>query len=201
MSEDEQASGGLPSPGEEGGEISPSPAPKPPRQRHDGSAAAKQKKFFGALKKSGCIANACRVAGISRNTVRRHRDKWPDFDSRVEAALAIASVEPDTRVEPSDSMLRLLIEGARPGKYGRTGQMPKDAVMKKLRKEAEKEVRAKARASTEDLTAAILKNLAVIRRRRLAKGCTVGPDGTLVPPGWRMIADPDAPPPPEKDGG
>ncbi|HYN45247.1 MAG TPA: hypothetical protein VES64_00995 [Allosphingosinicella sp.] len=194
---------------------------KPLRARHDGFTPRKQKKFFKALKKTGCIADACRAAGISRNTVRRHRGKWPAFDDKVESALAIASVELDmiawqratvgaeervwrdgklvmTRLKPSDAMLRLLMQGANPKKYGRIGQMPRAAVMKKLRKEAEAEVRRKLRSSEKELTAALLEKLDVLSRRQLAKGYSEGPDGSLIPPGWACVPT-GALPPPEGD--
>jgi len=207
----------------EGGNVIPfvpKRAGKPCRARHDGFTPAKRRKFFKALKKSGCIQDACRACGISRNTVRRWRDKWPDFDEKVEAALAIASVELDmiawkrategaeekvfrdgrlvmTRIKPSDAMLRLLMQGADPKKYGRTGQMPKGAVMKKLRKEAEAAARAGMRASLPELTQSIRRQLAVLRQRRLAQGYSEGPDGRLVPPGWKMVPDLPALPAPE----
>jgi len=55
--------------------------------------------------------------------------------------------------------------------------------MKKLRKEAEKEVKGKLRASKAQLTESILKHLDVYNRRLRAQGYTEGPDGTLLPPG------------------
>lgn len=171
------------------------------RPRHDGFTPARRKVFFKVLRKTGCIADAARACGISRNTVRRWRNRWKDFDDQVEAALAIASVSLDTiawkrategaeekvyregrlvftRVKPSDSMLRLLMQGANPEKYGRMGQMPKKAVMKKLRKEAEAEMRAKLAVSDEELTAAILKQLDALGRRLRTKG----PEGDTPPP-------------------
>ena len=45
------------------------------RPRHDGFTPAKQQKFFKALKKTGCIKDACRAAGISKTTVDRWRDE------------------------------------------------------------------------------------------------------------------------------
>lgn len=204
----------------------PVPAPpKPLRARHDGFTPKKQKKFFRALKKSGCIADACRVAGISRNTVRRHRGKWPAFDDKVEGALAIASVELDmiawqratvgaeekvwrdgrlvmTRVKPSDAMLRLLMQGANAKKYGRTGQMPRAAVMKQLRKEAMNEAQAKLHAGAERAKESILRKLEAMARHdraeKLAKGYSEGPEGLLIPPGWACVPT-GALPPPEGD--
>lgn len=218
--------------GFEGGNIIPF-APKRAtgayRPRHDGFTAAKQRIFFKVLRKSGCITDACRACGISRNTVRRWRDRWEEFDEKVESALAIASVELDmiawkratqgaeekvyrdgrlvfTRVKPSDSMLRLLMQGANPEKYGRTGQTPKRALVKKLRKEAEAKVRAEYRAkgSKEELVAKLDRLLEGLGRRlekaKLAKGYTPGPEGLLMPPGWRAVREPSALPPPDEAG-
>jgi hypothetical protein len=198
-----------------GRDLVPVPTPEPerqPRKRHDGFTPEKRKRFLKALKKSGCIADAARVAGISCNTVRRHRDRFPDFAALMESALAIASVELDmiawqratvgteekvyrdgrlvfTRVKPSDAMLRMLMQGANPKRYGRTGQMPRAAVKKRLRKEVEAEVRSKLTATPEETEAAILKQLDVMNRRLRAQGYSEGPDGILVPPGWRVVRD------------
>lgn len=200
----------------EGGNIIPfvpKRACKPYRPRHDGFTPARQKIFFKALKKTGCIKDACRACGISRNTVRRWRDRWEEFDDKVEAALAIASVELDmiawkrategaeekvyrdgklvfTRVKPSDAMLRLLMQGADPEKYGRMGRTPKRALVKKLRKEAEAAANKKMRADAPTLLASLRRNLEILRKRKLAKGYSEGPDGRLVPPGWKMVPDP-----------
>jgi hypothetical protein len=153
--------------------------PRPHRQRHDGFTPKKQRKFFKALRKCGCLSDAARVAGISRNTVRRHRLKWPAFDRKVTGALAMASGELDMiawqravegvpeivirdgkvawiKIKPSDAILRLLMQGANPEKYGRTGAMPKAAAARKpLRKVA----------SREEVDAAVLKALAKVERR------------------------------------
>ena len=167
-------------------------APKPLRARHDGFTPERQRKFLKALAKSGCIADACRKARISKTTIGRHRDRFPDFDERVDSALAIASVELDMiawkravegvdetiiregkvvaiKRKPSDSVLRLLMQGANPKKYGRTGAMPKRTIMMKLRKQAEAEARAKLRVTKEELTAALLNQLAVLKERRQRK--------------------------------
>lgn len=194
------------------------------RPRHDGFTPARQKIFFKALKKSGCIADACRACGISTNTVRRWRNRWPEFDEKVECALAIASVELDmiaykrategaeekvfrdgklisTKVKPSDAMLRLLMQGANPEKYGRTGQMPKGAILRKLKKQAEAEVRARMRKgmSKKALIDKAVTLLGMLKKRRqkakFAKGYTPGPEGLLIPPGWRIVRDLPAPPP------
>lgn len=204
------------------------------RPRHDGFTPAKQRKFFKALKKCGCIRDACRVAGISKTTVDRWRNKDELFDDKVEAACAIASVELDmiawkrategteekvyrdgrlvfTRVKPSDAMLRLLMQGANPKKYGRTGQAPRPKnkhLLKKLKKQAEREVAAAYSAGNMAATQARLTELVAMvgrreARRKLGEGWTPGPDGRLVvPPGWRMVpAVPLLPPPRAQAGG
>jgi len=195
------------------------------RPRHDGFTPAKQRKFFEALRETGCIRDACRVAGISKTTVDRWRDKDEVFDDKVEAMLALASVSLDTiawkrategaeekiyrngrlvftRVKPSDSILRLLMQGADPERYGRTGRQPSKHLLKKLKKQAEREVRAadseEARATLEGKLVELLGMLAERQtRRKLSEGYTPGPDGKLVvPPGWRMVpAVPLLPPP------
>lgn len=196
------------------------------RARHDGFTPARRKIFFKTLRKTGCLADACRAAGISTNTARRWRDKDKGFDDRVAAALAIASNGLEaiafkrategaeekvyrhgklvmTRVKPSDSILRLLMQGADAEKYGRTGQMPKKAVMKELRKEAEAKFGPK-QASDEELLKVLTKLLDALKRRQqhgmLGRGYNVGPNGIMVPPGWRMVPDLPALPPPEDDG-
>jgi hypothetical protein len=155
--------------GEEGPQLlAAAPAPKPHRQRHDGFTPKKQRKFFKALRKCGCLSDAARVAGISRNTVRRHRDKWPAFDRRVKGALAEAAGELDMiawkravegvpeivirdgkvawiKIKPSDAILRLLMKGANPKKYGAAG-FSRKRLRAWERKRIEEEVRAEIRA-------------------------------------------------------
>jgi hypothetical protein len=210
--------------------FAPKRAARPYRPRHDGFTPAKQKIFFKVLKKSGCIEDACRACGISTNTVRRWRDRWPDFDEKVQCALAIASVELDmiaykrategaeekvfregklisTKIKPSDAMLRLLMQGANPEKYGRTGQMPKGAILRKLKKQAQEEVRAEYRARVrkgmgrKELIKEAVRLLGMLKKRRqkakFASGYTPGPEGLLIPPGWRIVRDLLALPPPE----
>jgi hypothetical protein len=141
---------------------------EPHRQRHDGFTPKKQRKFLKALKKTGCLSDAARAAGISRNTVRRHRDKWRDFDEKVDVALAMASGELEViawkravegveekvirdgkvawvRIKPSDAMLRLLMKGANPKKYGSAG-FSRKRLRAWERKQIEEEVRAEIRA-------------------------------------------------------
>ena len=199
--------------------FGPEPGPKPHRVRHDGFTPAKKRKFFKTLRESGCISDSARVAGVSRETVRRHRNKWPDFAARVEAELAFASGALEAiawqratvgaeekiyrdgklafvRVKPSDAMLRLLLQGANPKKYGRTGTMPRGMALKALREEAEakalEKLKPKFLASSEEVLDALVTRLKAfgqrvdaeteaaareIRARRIAEGLPVSPEG------------------------
>lgn len=182
----------------------PERADKAYRPRHDGFTPERQKKFFKTLRKTGCISDAARAAGISRNTVRRWRDRWEEFDGKVEAALAIASVDLDTvawkrategaeekvfregrlvatRIKPSDSILRLIMQGANPGKYGRMGKMPKRALVKKLRKEVEAEFRARMEVSEEELLDALLRQFDALGRRLAARDAAAEKARALAP--------------------
>lgn len=195
------------------------------RPRHDGFTPAKQRKFLETVRETGCIRDGCRAAGISTTTVNRWRDKDEVFDDKVEAMLALASVSLDTiawkrategteekiyrdgrlvftRVKQSDSILRLLMQGADPERYGRTGRQPSKHLLKKLKKQAKREVlaaqSAEARATLEGKLIALVGMLAEReKRRKLGEGWLPGPDGKLVvPPGWRMVpAIPLLPPP------
>jgi hypothetical protein len=202
------------------------------RPRHDGFTPAKQRTFFKALKKCGCIRDACRASGISKTTVDRWRGRDEGFDDKVNAALAIASDELDmiawqratrgceekvyregqlvsVRVKPSDAILRLLMQGANPEKYGRTGQPPSrknKALLKRLKREAAREIRAAYEAGNQaSLVADGAALLGMMKRRReqerLKAGWTAGPDGRLVvPPGWRMVRAVPLLPPPRASG-
>jgi hypothetical protein len=174
------------------------------RARHDGFTAAKQKKFLTWLGKTGCLKDAAGKAGVSTNTVRRHRDLAEDFEAKVQAALTLAAPELEAiaykrategveetvirdgkvvgvRVKPSDSILRLLLQGANPKKYGRMGPAAG-------RKAKAREREADSLPPIEEVRARVLRKLELVRERlKRDEGYTEGPDDTLVPPGWRMV--------------
>jgi len=216
----ERGKAALP-PGRKGGAIRP---------RVDGFTPDKQRKFFKVLRKTGCITDACRAAAISTTTVDRWRNRDEAFDGQVVAARGLASVSLDavawkrategtkeevwrdgrlvcTRVKQSDSMLRLLMQGADPERYGRTGPMPrKDRHQeKKLRKQIEQEIRAEeSEAAHAGLAATLTRLVDMVKRRetqaKLAAGWSAGPDGRLVvPPGWRMVRAVPLLPPPKRE--
>ncbi|MEH6791694.1 hypothetical protein [Parasphingorhabdus sp.] len=107
----------------------PVPARKP---RHDGWTEVRRKTFLAVLRESGCVADACRVVGISTTSAYRLRRRDADIAARWQAAQANArrglvavahqhavvgketviyrgGEEVERRVTPSDSMLALLI--------------------------------------------------------------------------------------------
>lgn len=206
--------------------------PAKSRKRHDGFTPEKKRRFFRSLRKTGCLRDACRAAVISDKTVLRHRRKWPEFEARVQAALARAATGLEeiawrratvgaeekvwrdgrlvsVRVKPSDAMLRLLLQGAKPKKYGRTGGGRIDAEARrkleaKLREEIESDVRAERDAFTEEQRSALAEKLVRrierLRERReremLDQGYQrVPPDYPendvmdLVAPGWKLVRD------------
>ena len=179
------------------------------RMRHDGFTPARQKKFLTWLGRTGCLKDAARKAGISTRTVLRTRDRLPDFEAKVQAALTLAAPELEAiaykrategveetvirdgkvvgvRVKPSDSILRLLLQGANPKKYGRMGPAAG-------RKAKAREREADSLPPIEEVQARVLRKLELVRERLVRdEGFTEGPDDTLVPPGWRMVPCGDA---------
>ena len=185
---------------------------RPLRHRFDGFTAEKRARFFKAFRKSGCVADAARCAGVSRNTVMRWRRKAPGFAEAMEAARGLAAVELEMiawrratigvpertyrngelvseKVRPSDAMLRLLLQGAKPGKYGRTGRggETKKQIEKRLRKQIDAEMR-EASPGIEVAIKSVLGKIEAIERhdepKKLAAGWTKTEDGHWVPPGW-----------------
>ncbi len=103
------------------------------RVREDGWTAARTQTFLALLAQTGCVSDAARVAGISRNSVRRARAKFRLFDQACRDALAKAlrgleavaydravagretiiirkGQEVERRIAPSDALLKLLIQ-------------------------------------------------------------------------------------------
>ena len=179
------------------------------RYRHDGFTPERQRKFFKTLAKTGCVADACRVARISSTTVSRWRKKEPWFAAELRRCRKVAAGEIERlawdravngteekvvrdgkvvqiKIKPSDSILRLLLQGSNPKKYGRPGRggATRKQIEKKLRKEIEAEMWEKLRPrSLDEVHASILRKLEAIRRHRIEhQGWREGPDGGLLPP-------------------
>lgn len=142
------------------------PAPKPRRDAFDGK---RKRVFLDAFVKSGCLRAAARKAGVSHQTVYNHQAQDKAFARQCELAHELASTDLEllaweratvgaeepviyrgeivgTRLKRSDAMLRLLLQGAKPKKYGRNPGFTRKRLVKLERKKIEEEVRAEFRA-------------------------------------------------------
>ena len=177
------------------------------RYRHDGFTPEKQRKFFKTLAKTGCVADACRVAGVTGTTVTRWRKKEPGFEAELRRCRKVAAGEIERlawdravngteekvirdgkvvqiRIKPSDSILRLLLQGSNPKKYGRMGRggETRKQIEKRVRKEVLAE-RAAREPTIEAVRDEVIRRIAAIRKHRIERqGWTEGPDGGLLPP-------------------
>lgn len=127
------------------------PPPKKPRKpRHDGWTEERRKIFLAVLRQSGCVIDACRVAGMSDTSAYRLREREPEIAEQWDDALAngqrgLVAVahqhavvgketiiyrdgeEVERRVAPSDSIMALLIKRGDLG--GRIGARTADKVI------------------------------------------------------------------------
>jgi hypothetical protein len=212
-----------------------SPAdPDAPRQRHDAFTEARKCVFLKALKKTGCVLDACRATGISSKAAYRHQESDPRFAEYCRIALAMSATpieltawsravegverefacggQVHVRRIYSDSLLRLLLQGSNPKKYGQRPGFTRKRLAKAERKQIEREVRAEAQATwrarqhetdeeRRQLSESIMAKLDVLERRetpkKLAAGWTKTADGDWVPPGYGWVGLPEGWTPPE----
>jgi len=191
------------------------PAEPAPGERHDAFGEVRKCDFLRALAKTGCILDACRSVGVSAQTVYRHRDDDPRFAGHMRLALDMAATpiellawsravegveqefacggEVHVRRRFSDGLLRLLLQGSNPKKYGPNPGFKRKHLLKAEKKRIEREVRAEIEASEEkwsfeEAFAALDKELAVFRRKgdraKNAAGWTRTPGGHWIPPGY-----------------
>ena len=189
------------------------------RQRHDGFTRPKRRKFLKELVKSGCMLDACGAAGVSKSTVYDLQTKDPEFLKHCTLAIEMATVPVEltawergvtgveeevirggkvvgTRLKRSDSVLRLLLQGSNPAKYGPRPGFTRKRLAKWERQRLEQEIRAEIRAkrpSFEESMAMLGKQLESAGvgwdREKIEAGWTKTRDGTLVPPGWTWSGD------------
>jgi hypothetical protein len=220
------------------GDASPSKASdgKKAGERHDAFTEARKCVFLKALVKTGCIQDACRLTGTVPRTVYRHQRSDPRFFDHCRAALrmsgtpteltawqrAVEGVEEEyvcagevrVRRRYDHNLLRLLLQGSNPRKYGPRPGFKRKRLLRHERKRMEREIRAEiaaerelAQRSPEEVTETIVQRVAAIRRHsdraKLAAGWTRAADGYLLPPGYGPIAGwvPPAPPPGGEDPG
>ena len=123
---------------------------KPRAPRHDGWTEARRKTFLAGLRESGCVIDACRMAGMSKTSAYRLRERDPEIAAQWDDAVAngqrgLVAVahhhavvgketviyrggeEVERRVAPSDAMLALLIKRGDLG--GRIGARTADKVL------------------------------------------------------------------------
>jgi hypothetical protein len=211
----DQASPGEPLPWE--GE----PPEETGRRRHDAFTGARKQLYLKALAKHGCILDACRVTGISSSTVYNHQASDPDFERHCRLALDMASTpieltayeravvgqeEPvirggkvvGTRIKRSDYMLRVLLQGTDPKKYGPRPGFTRKRLLKFERKQIEREVRgrlAEHRPPIERVTERMVERVENIKRHRNRQLCAQGWTdlgcGVWVPPGWVWAGEGD----------
>lgn len=128
----------------------PSPAKKTRKPRRDGWTEERRKIFIAVLRESGCVLDACRVAGMSDTSAYRLRRRDPEIAEQWDDAVANGQrglvavahqhavvgketiiyrngVEVERRVAPSDSIMALLIKRGDLG--GRIGGRTADKVL------------------------------------------------------------------------
>jgi len=196
--------------------------PDAPRQRHDAFTEARKNDFLRVLVKTGCILDACRRTGINPRTLYRHQERDPRFSDHCRLALrmsgtpieltawsrAVEGVDQEfacggqvhVRRRYDGSLLRLLLQGSNPKKYGPRPGFTRKRILRHERKQMEREIRAeigaKTVASPQEAMKALSKRLAIFGKRtgaedertKLAAGWTKSPNGDWVPPGYAPIA-------------
>lgn len=183
-------------------------------ERRDAFTPGKKAKFLDVLGKTGCILDACRKTGISKSTVYNHQRSDPDFRRHCDLAThmagttaelmawerAVVGVEEDviqygkhvgTRIKRSDALLRFLLQGAKPKKYGPRAGFTRKRLMKEERKQIEREFHARIavnRVSPDEMAKKLIgKMRALVRQNdaeRLEQGFVKAEGGHLIPPGW-----------------
>jgi hypothetical protein len=184
------------------------------RPRHDAFTGAKKQIYLKALAKHGCILDACRVTGVSPSTVYNHQASDPDFARYCRMAVGMASTPLEltayeravvgheeevirggkvvgTRTRRSDYMLRVLLQGADPRKYGSRPGFSRKRLLKSERKRIEQEVRAEMAepvTTFEDAIKELDQALDHFGHRQDSKrreeGWTELGRGLWIPPGW-----------------
>jgi hypothetical protein len=199
----------------------PAPDPDAPRERHDAFTEARKCKFLEALAKTGCVLDACRLVGVGPRTVYRHQESEPRFAENCRIALrmsatpleltawqrAVEGVEQEfacggqvhVRRRYDGSLLRLLLQGSNPKKYGARPGFKRKRLLRHEKKQIEREVRAEFAAKN---SASIDETCEVLARRlrafgvrtqaeeeahKLAGGWTKSPEGDWVPPGYAPL--------------
>jgi hypothetical protein len=199
---------------------------EPAAQRHDAFTGARKQAYLKALAKAGCILDACRLTSISSSTVYNHQAADPEFARNCRLALDMAStpleltayeravvgIEEEvirggkvvgTRMRRSDYMLRIMLQGANPKKYGARPGFTRKRLLKFERDRIEREVRARirdeanggrgrdAKTMLDDLATRLAEIEDGQSEARRAAGWTDLGCGVSVPPGWQWVGEGD----------
>jgi AcrR family transcriptional regulator len=194
------------------------------RIRHDAFTERRKHEFLRALVKAGTIEDAARAVGVNPRTIYRHQENDPLFFDHTRVALrmaatpieltawqrAVEGVEQEfacggqihVRRRYDAGLLRLLLQGSNPKKYGARPGFKRKRLYRHEKKQMEKEVRSEiaSRQPTFDDAMFELENkLDALDKRlapeKLAAGWTRAADGYWIPPGWAPIPGYQAPPP------
>lgn len=203
--------------------------PDAPRARIDAFTPKRRNEFLRALVKHGCLADAARDVGVSTKTVYRHQQRDDEFMQMCNVAFRMREVPLEltawqravdgvaeqivvggqvrTRVRYSESLLRLMLQGSNPKKYGPRPGFGRKRLLKAERKQMEREVRAELAAeakakeekwSFEDAMTLLESKMKIMGmlddQPKLERGWTKAPDGYLIPPGYAWAGGPEGPP-------
>lgn len=163
--------------------------------RHDGFTPKRRRKFIKTLRKTGCVRDACRKAGVSDSAAYKARRRDPEFRAAWATALckaggdlevlawqrAVEGVEEDVvaygkvighRRKHDAHLFRMLLKASNPGRYGGQGFGSRKAMEKKIRAEieAEEEGPSFAQEEKEAVVARLVRKIAALRQRMIADG-------------------------------
>lgn len=118
-------------------------------ERHDGFSEERKQLFLTALRNGETVLHACAMVGISNRTAYNHRDRDPGFArdwglavrmhraplelaayrrgvEGIEEPVYCRGKQIGTRRRYSDALLKLLLAGEKPRKYGRRAGLDAD---------------------------------------------------------------------------
>jgi hypothetical protein len=168
------------------------------RKRHDGFSAERRRYFLVALRNGESVLAACALVGVSNRTAYNHRGRDPEFARDWDRARqvwklpielaayerAVIGIEEPvyshgrqvrTRTRYSDSLLRTLLAGEKPHKYGRRVGLKAD------RKWLGKRIDTRVADATAPLRQALEKALAEIESLRTLRNSAAGPVNFVNP--------------------
>ena len=185
-----------------------------PASRHDGFTPQRRRLFLETLRETGCVQDACRVAGISDTAVYKARKRDPELGELWQAALSRAGTDVDTlawhravvgveepvwaygklvgtRRKRDDRLFRMLVQASDPNRYGGPGYFTRRAIEQRIRAEIEEEQRQMLEPDEADaLHDRLADKLRRLAERELREGKVWRDEhGKLIPVGYVRAAD------------